>query len=199
MKELVVASENQGKILEIQDVLSSLDMEVIPAADKGFSQEIQETGTTLEENALLKASLVSSVLKLPVLADDSGLEVLALHGAPGVYSARFAGPNATDAQNNEKLLRLLEGVEEGGRKAWFRTVLALVIPGKTERFFQGRCDGFIAFKPQGESGFGYDPVFVVPSYGRTLAQLGLQIKNRISHRALALQELKGYLLQMHTG
>lgn len=193
MKELVIASENKGKIKEIKEVLAELPMEIYPASEKGFTQEIQETGDTLAENALLKAASVAAVLQVPVLADDSGLEVFALNGAPGVFSSRFAGLGAKDDENNQKLLQLLKGVVIKDRKAVFRTVLALVIPGEQEVFFEGCCDGVIAFKSQGDHGFGYDPIFFLPTFGKTMAQLGPDMKNQISHRALALQQLQAYL------
>lgn len=193
--ELVLASKNRGKVYEMEELLKDLDLEILLASQLGFTEEIEETGQTFEENALLKAEYVSSSLGRSVVADDSGLEVEALDGAPGVYSSRFAGSGATDEENNQRLLKLLEGVPWERRRASFRTVLALIIPGQTQVLFTGRCDGFIALEPRGDYGFGYDPLFVVPTYGETFAQLGPRIKNRMSHRALALNKLKRYLLE----
>lgn len=192
--ELVLATKNKDKILEMEELLKDLDLDIYMASQLGFDEDIEESGKTFEENALLKASAVFAALQKGVVADDSGLEVEALDGAPGVYSSRFAGADATHEENNRELLRLLAGIPYERRRASFRTVLALILPGQREIFFYGRCDGYIATQPKGEHGFGYDPLFVVPSYGKTFGELGLSIKNCLSHRAQALYQLKSYLL-----
>lgn len=190
---LILASQNKGKAREMEGILGELGIKVVMASDLGFNREIEETGKTFAQNALLKAIQVSQVLAGPVVADDSGLEVEALAGAPGVFSSRFAGEGATDEQNNKKLLQVMEGIPQERRQASFRTVLALSIPGQEGVLFEGRCDGYISFQLRGDKGFGYDPLFVVASYGKTFGELGLEIKNHLSHRGKALKKLKEYL------
>lgn len=194
--ELILATKNRDKVVEMKEVLKDLDLKIRMASQLGFNEEIEETGETFEENAYLKASRVFSVLLKSVVADDSGLEVEALNGAPGVYSSRFAGIGATDEENNRELLRLLDGIPFKRRKASFRTVLVLILPGQEEVYFHGRCDGYISTQLKGKHGFGYDPLFIVPSYDKTFAELGLKIKNRLSHRARALEDLKNYLSEV---
>ena len=191
--ELLLATRNESKVSEIRDLLSELPLEVLSLQDIGFNRILEETGTTLEENALLKARAVFQELGRPVLADDSGLEVQALEGAPGVYSSRFAGPEATDEENNQQLLERMKGLPREERRAQFRTVLALILPGEEPYLLEGRCEGYIACSASGDYGFGYDPLFVIPEYEQTFAQLGPEIKNNISHRARALEKLKDLL------
>ena len=181
---LVVASKNPDKVEEIEAVLggSGVVGEVVRGLDW---PEVDETGETLEENALLKARSVSEFVGLPAVADDTGLEVEALDGAPGVRTARFAGPDATYASNVERLLQLMEGVSH--RRARFRTVVALVMPDGSELVAEGALSGVIADTPRGSGGFGYDPVFEVE--GVTLSEMGAERKNSISHRALAITAL----------
>jgi XTP/dITP diphosphohydrolase len=185
---LVVASKNPDKITEIEAVLIPLGLaeEIVRGLDW---PEVEEDGETLTDNALLKARAVSAVTGLPVVADDTGLEVEALGGDPGVRTARFAGPEATYGENVEMLLRRMEGVAE--RSARFVTVAALVMPDGAEITARGEIDGGITLRPRGEGGFGYDPVFEVD--GRTLAEMGESEKNEISHRALALRALAAKL------
>ena len=152
--------------------------------------EILEDGDTFFENAMKKARTVAEVTGLMALADDSGLEVDALNGAPGVRSARFAGPEASDADNNRKLLRELRDVPDGKRSSRFRCVMVLYHPSGRWISAEGSCEGMITQKPRGNSGFGYDPIFFVPEMGKTMAQIGPEEKNRISHRGGALRELK---------
>lgn len=181
---IVVATKNPGKEREISRLVRELAVarQVVSGLDW---PEVEETGDTLEDNALLKARTVVDATGLPALADDSGLEVAALGGRPGVKSARYAGPAATYDDNNAKLLSELAGAED--RSARFRTVVALAFPGGTNVMAEGELEGRITDEPRGGGGFGYDPVFEVD--GKTLAQLSLEDKNRLSHRARAVQAL----------
>lgn len=191
---LVLATRNEGKIREI---MAALDLEGLvfrSLADYPELPEIEEDGDTFTENALKKARFVSRRLRLPALADDSGLMVDALDGAPGVFSARFSGPGATDRRNNEKLLSLLEGVQEEKRTARFVCSLIYCDPEGRTLETQGICEGRIALAPKGDHGFGYDPVFFLPEWGKTMAELPLEIKNRISHRGQALKKMRDLLL-----
>lgn len=183
-QRLVVASQNPDKIREVEEVLETLELPV--EIVRGLSwPEVEETEPTLEGNALLKARAVAAFTGLPAVADDTGLEVDALGGAPGVYTARYAGPAATYADNVAKLLTELEGAVDRGAR--FRTAVALVDPEGSELVVTGTLEGSIAHRPRGDGGFGYDPVFVVDD--RTLAELPPAEKNLISHRARALQAL----------
>lgn len=181
---LVVASKNPDKVVEIEEVLrgSGLTAEIVRDVDW---PDVDETGETLEENALLKARAVVEATGLPVVADDTGLEVTALDGAPGVKTARFAGRAATYAENVDRMMQVMEGIED--RTARFRTVVALVFPDGVEIVAEGSVEGRIADAPRGERGFGYDPVFEVG--GVTMAEMSLEEKNRLSHRARALRSL----------
>jgi XTP/dITP diphosphohydrolase len=181
---LVVASKNPDKISEIERVLSDIDLahEIVRGLDW---PDVDETGATLEENALLKARAVADATGLPVLADDTGLEVSALDGAPGVHTARFAGEGARYEDNVAKLIEVLDGQDD--RSARFRTVVALAFPDGVEIVADGVLDGVIAERPRGQRGFGYDPVFEVE--GRTLAEMGIEEKNSLSHRARAIRAL----------
>lgn len=195
LEHIVLASGNSGKLAEFSALLSRLGVRIVSAEDAlhGSPLEIEELGNTFEENALLKARAVCRATGWVTLADDSGLEVRALGGLPGVRSARFAGERATDAENNAALLAKLEGIPE--RAARFRCVLALTTPwDDTPRLAVGTCNGTIACEPRGDGGFGYDPLFVVDGLGgRTMAELSALEKNRISHRAHALALLKPLL------
>lgn len=181
---LVVASKNPDKVAEIEEVLegSGLADEIVRDVDW---PDVEETGETIEANALLKARAVVEVTGLPVVADDTGLEVKALDGAPGVKTARFAGPDATYADNVARMMQVMDGVVD--RSARFRTVVALVFPDGVEIVAEGSVEGRIAESPRGERGFGYDPVFEVS--GVTMAEMSLDEKNQLSHRARALQSL----------
>ncbi|MBP2071134.1 MAG: XTP/dITP diphosphohydrolase [Thermoanaerobacterium sp.] len=189
--KIVVATHNKHKVDEIREFFKD-DFEVLSADDIGSYDEIEETGDTIEENALLKARSLANLTDNIVIADDTGLFVDYLDGKPGVYSARFAGLNATYEDNNRKLLRLLEGVPIEKRKATFRTVVALIYKGR-EAIIEGKVEGTILDSPRGQFGFGYDPVFFVDKVGKTLAELTLEEKNKVSHRADALKKLKDYL------
>lgn len=187
--QLAVATTNQGKLEEIRAALTELtpDLEVLGLDRFPHIGPIDEPGETFEENALHKAKTVARHTGLVSLADDSGLEVDALNGAPGVYSARFSGEGALDAANNAKLLRLLEAVPLEERTARFRCVLAVFAPSGKHFLCQGSWEGRIAFSPAGESGFGYDPVFIDAESGLTAAQMDRSAKNARSHRGRALQ------------
>ena len=192
--KLVLATRNKGKIAEIKEILADFQaIELLSLADFPDLPKIEETGTTFKENAILKAKTIAKLTGYLTLADDSGLTVEYLNGAPGVYSARYAGENATDAENNAKLLKALEGVPWEKRKAAFVCVIALCWPQGECYTCEGRCEGIIALEPKGNYGFGYDPLFYVPAYGKTMAELGPEIKNQISHRAMALKGLKPLL------
>jgi len=195
MNELIVATRNGGKLKEIQSLLSGIVEKVHSAADFAGFPETIEDGTTFEENALKKAREALAFTGLAALADDSGLMVDALDGRPGVYSARFAGEGAGDAANNLRLLEELSQVPEGQRQAAFVCVLAFVTPDGVEQVFSGKVTGRILINQQGEGGFGYDPLFLVDGFDRTMAELELQEKNRISHRGQALQQFRNYLEQ----
>ncbi len=192
MKKIFIASKNKGKISEIRTYLGEMDYEVFSLLDTPEIPDIEETGSTFEENALLKAKFVFNVVKIPVLADDSGLEVDYLHGAPGVYSARYSGENASDKDNNDKLLKELKDIEYNQRTAAFKCVMCLY-DGLNERYFDGICEGNIITYQKGEKGFGYDPLFMPKGYSLTFAELGPDVKNKISHRGKALLSLKKFL------
>jgi XTP/dITP diphosphohydrolase len=196
MAQLVLATRNEGKVKEIAALLAPLGIEVVSLAAFPEIPEIPEDGDTFVENALAKARAVAARTGQLVMADDSGLEVDALNGAPGVHSARFAGEPRDDARNNQKLLRLLEGVPWEQRSARFRCVIALVTPGGMERVAEGVCEGFIGYEPRGTGGFGYDPLFYVPEFDRTFAELDLDTKNRISHRGRALMAVQKLVAKM---
>ncbi len=193
---MVIASHNANKVREIRQILGDLGFDVVSAAEFPEVPEVEEDGVTFAENALKKARTVAEALGELTLADDSGLEVDALGGRPGVYSARYAGEPKSDARNNAKLLRELAGVPPEQRGAQFRCIMALVYPNGFEQVFEGICRGCMASEPRGETGFGYDPLFVVPEHGKTMAELGQTIKNCISHRSKALEQLKDALGKM---
>jgi len=188
--EIVLATRNQGKIREIKEALSGLDIKLLTLKDFPNLPSIKEEGATIQGNAIYKAKKVSELTGKVTLADDSGLEVDVLDGRPGVYSARFA---ESDEARNAKLLRLLKGVPEPERTAKFRCAVAICRPDGRVQVVEGECRGGIGFEERGNEGFGFDPIFVVPEYNKTFAQLGLSIKNEISHRARALQKARQIL------
>ena len=191
---IVMASHNQHKIKEIEAITQKFGMPVISRDDAGVPPvEIAEDGETFEENSLKKAQEILKLCGRITLADDSGLEVDYLGGAPGVYSARFAGEDGNDAKNNEKLLKLLDGLKKEDRKAKFVSVITMVFPDGEVLTARGECPGRIITAPAGENGFGYDPLFVPDGYDKTFAQLTAEEKNRISHRAKALEKLEQLL------
>lgn len=191
MKKLVFATNNQHKLNEIREITDG-KLRILGLADIGCREEIEETGGTLEENALIKARFVREKYGYDCFADDTGLEVEALDGAPGVYSSRYAGNGCNPVDNMDKLLTALQGTEN--RAAQFRTVIALVINGE-EHLFEGVIKGQIIEEKRGATGFGYDPVFMPDGYDQTFAELGNEVKNNISHRALAMEKLVGFLLK----
>lgn len=196
MSRLVFATRNRGKLAELSALVAPLGLEVIPAAELG-APEVVEDGATFEHNAVKKAREVAAAVGLPALADDSGLVVNELDGAPGVHSARFAGPDATDADNNRLLVARLRGVDEDRRRAHFVCAMAFADPsgalGNHVEVSRGECHGVILEAPRGQGGFGYDPLFYVPERGETFAELDAAVKNTISHRAMAMGRMQIFL------
>ena len=191
-----MASGNAGKLREIARILGDLDIEVVPQSDFGVT-DADETGATFVENALIKARHAAAATGLPAIADDSGIAVDALGGRPGVYSARYAGPGASDQDNNDRLLAELEGVPEAERGAAFHCVACFVMPGDAAPIVaEGEWRGRILFEPSGEGGFGYYPLFYVPETGCSSAELSAEEKNRRSHRGKALRELARKLREL---
>lgn len=201
-RKLLVATGNKGKIKEIENYLENLDentgFEIIGLSQYPDLPEVEEDGDTFSANALKKARERAKETGLLTLADDSGLVVDYLEGAPGVYSARYAGKNATDADNNKKLLDELKDIPLNKRSAHFKCVLALVDPDtEKEIVVEGICEGIIASEPRGENGFGYDPLFFISHFNKTMAELPLKIKNKISHRANGLKRMKEELMERY--
>lgn len=196
MKRIIAASSNAHKIKEIQTIMSKFGMEVVSRKDAGIPDfEIEEDGETFEENSYKKAYEIMKTCGEITVADDSGLMVDYLGGAPGVYSARFAGEECDDSKNNEKLLKLLNGLSGEDRKAKFVSVITLVYPGGETLVARGECPGRIIEAPTGENGFGYDPIFVPDGYDKSFGQLSEEEKNEISHRAKALEVLERLLAE----
>jgi XTP/dITP diphosphohydrolase len=189
MTKLILATNNQDKIREISDILKDLGIEILTAGDFEDFPDVEETGTTLSENAILKAKAVWDKYALPCVADDTGLEVDYLDGAPGVYSARYAGENCTYDDNNEKLLKILKDVPAEKRIARFKTAAAFVDSDGEIQTVEGILEGSIATEKRGSQGFGYDPLFIVGDTDKHLAELTLEEKNRISHRARAIEKV----------
>ena len=185
---LVIATGNPGKTAEIRDMLKGFPIDIKNLDDFGPIPPVVEDGDTFDENAYKKASFVSKILGYPALADDSGLVVDALDGAPGVYSARYAGENASDQQRYTKVLDEMKG--HTNRQAAFECVISLAVPTGAALTYEGRCEGLIAEEPSGDGGFGYDPVFYYPPLKKTFGELSRQDKSRISHRGKAMGELK---------
>jgi XTP/dITP diphosphohydrolase len=195
--KLLVATNNPGKVREYEELLADLPVEITFPAREGLLLEVEESGKRFAENAQLKALAYAHASGLLTLADDSGLEVDALGGAPGVRSARYAGPGTSDADRYRKLLAALRDIPAEQRTARFRCVVALAQPGGLVRTVDGVCEGQIGFEPRGEHGFGYDPVFVVQGYGgQTMAELPPDLKNRISHRARAAAAARPLLAEL---
>lgn len=189
MKKILFASNNKHKIEEISRILEGF-YTIISPVDIGCTDDIPETGFTLQENALQKAQYIFDRYGVSCFADDTGLEIDALNGAPGVFSARFAGEGVTYKQNRDKVMQLLK--DEPNRKARFRTVIALILNGQTY-FFEGACNGEITLQERGEGEFGYDPIFLPQGYTDTFAEMTAELKNNISHRGLAVQKLAAFL------
>jgi XTP/dITP diphosphohydrolase len=192
---VLIASRNNGKIAEFKELLQGLAVDVLSLDDFKGLPDVAETGVTFQENALLKARAAAST-GLVALADDSGLEVDCLGGAPGIYSSRFAGLEQDDAANIRKLLAAMDGVPDSRRTARFRCVIAIAAPDGSEYLSEGVCEGRITAAIRGVDGFGYDPVFLVPSLDQTFAELGALVKNRISHRAQAMTNARKILVSL---
>lgn len=193
MKEAIIATHNPGKVKEFKEILEPRGYDVKSLAEIGFTEEIEETGHTFEENAIMKAEAVAKAVNKMVIADDSGLSIDNLGGRPGVYSARYAGEQKDDQANIEKVLSELKGIEKEQRTARFRCTLAVSIPGEETKTVEGHVEGYIAEEPRGEYGFGYDPIFIVKDKDKTMAELTSDEKNKISHRADALKKLSKLL------
>lgn len=196
MNELLVATENEGKLREYRALLGDLPVTIVSPHEKGLHLEVAETGATFAENAALKAAAYARASGLLTLADDSGLEVDALGGEPGVYSARYAGPAASDAERIAFLLDKMRDVPWPARTARFRCVIAIAQPNGTVWLAEGTCPGYIAFKPMGRHGFGYDPIFYLPDRRQTMAQLPPRVKNQISHRARAAAQARPIIARL---
>jgi XTP/dITP diphosphohydrolase len=192
MKKLLFATGNKNKVIEIRDLLKDLPYEVITMGEIGFTEDIPETGDTLQENAILKAQYLFSKTKQNVIAEDTGLEVDILDGAPGVYTARYGGEKKDPIANMNLLIENLS--KKTNRAAQFRTVIALILEGKMHTF-EGIVRGTIALQKSGAQGFGYDPIFIPEDYSKTFAEMGLDIKSTISHRARAMQKMIQFLDQ----
>ena len=193
--KLLLATNNQAKVREYKSLLANIPLELVTLAEQGITTVVDEVGESLEENARLKATILAAESQLPAMADDSGLEVDALNGEPGRLSARFAGKNASDRDRVNYLLSRLKDVPWEQRSACFRCVIAVATPGGEVEFCSGECQGVITFQPRGEQGFGYDPVFYLTELGKTMAELPLEIKNRISHRGQVARNVSRVLKQ----
>ena len=193
MKKIIIATKNQGKVREFEAMLAPLGYQVQSLLDFPGSIDVEETGQTFEENSILKAEAISKEYQLMTIADDSGLEIDYLNGEPGVYSARYAGPQKNDQANIDAVLKKLENVELGQRQARFVCALAISVPGQPTQTVVGTCEGYIAKERKGQGGFGYDPIFVIDNSGKTMAELTKEEKNTISHRADALRKIKDVL------
>ena len=196
MLKLLIATSNRGKAIEYRQIFSDLPIELLTLADKGISEIVEEQYYTYAENALHKALSYAEISHVITLADDSGLEVDALNGQPGITSARYAGKEASDKQRVTYLLGKLGGIPWERRTARFKCVIAICLPTGKSGIFMGECEGFIGLEPKGVNGFGYDPIFYFPDMQQTMAELSSELKNRISHRALAAQKAREMLKEM---
>lgn len=186
---IILATNNKSKVKEISEMMSGSDITFESLADAGINVEVEETGTTFEENALLKAREICKLSGKPTISDDSGLEIDALDGAPGIYSSRFMGEDTSYDIKNNALIEKLENVADPDRTARFRCCIALVLPDGREFVTEGAMEGIIAREPKGINGFGYDPILFIPEYNRTSAELSSEEKNNISHRGEALRKM----------
>ena len=186
---IILATNNKSKVKEISEMMSGSDITFESLADAGINVEVEETGTTFEENALLKAREICKLSGKPTISDDSGLEIDALDGAPGIYSSRFMGEDTSYDIKNNALIEKLENVADSDRTARFRCCMALVLPDGREFVTEGAMEGIIAREPKGINGFGYDPILFIPEYNRTSAELSSEEKNNISHRGEALHKM----------
>lgn len=190
MKKIILASNNNGKIKEVKEILKGMDMELLSMNEAGIDADIEENGTTFEENALIKARAVMGMTGEITIADDSGLEVDYLNKEPGVYSARYMGHDTSYRIKNQSIIDRLEGVTGSDRSARFVCAMAAVFPDGTELVTRGTMEGIIGYEEKGENGFGYDPIVYLPEYNKMSAELSPEEKNRISHRGKALEKLK---------
>ena len=190
--EIILASNNENKLREIREKIKNLDIKIISQKEAGFDFEVDETGTTFEENAILKAEAIFKLIKKPVLAEDGGLEVDYLNGEPGVYSHRYAGENASDEDRRNKILNLLKDVPDEKRTARFKCVGCYIDENGKKYIFEGVSEGKIGYAAKGDNGFGYDPIFIC-EYGKTFAEISSQEKNKISHRGRLIDKFVNYL------
>ncbi len=190
---LLIATHNRGKLIEYQELFAGLPLDLVTLDEVGIREDVEENGRSFAENARIKALAYAKQSRLLTLADDSGLEVDALNGEPGVYSKRYAGENVTDAERNEFLLDKLRDVPRGQRTARFQCAIAIARPDGEMWETSGTCEGEILFAPRGTHGFGYDPIFFFPTLGKTMAELSTEEKNRVSHRARAGEKAKAIL------
>jgi len=190
MDKIVFATTNAGKIKEIKEILSDFDVEVASMKEMNITADIEENGATFEENSLIKARAVSKLTGLPALADDSGLEVDYLNGEPGIYSARYLGRDTDYDYKNNYIIKKLKDAKDEERSARFVCVISLVLPDGREFVKKGVMEGRIGYEIKGENGFGYDPIFYLPEYGKTSAEISAEEKNKISHRGKALSAMK---------
>jgi XTP/dITP diphosphohydrolase len=197
MPKLLLATSNQGKIKEYRFLLDGLGYQITTLTEEEIAKIVTESGNNYEQNARLKAITYAKLSQLTALADDSGLEVDALNGEPGIKSARFAGEAANDAEKVSFLLPKLNGIPWEKRTASFKCVIAIAIPGGRVELCYGECHGIITFEAKGENGFGYDPIFFLPEIGKTMAELPFEMKNQISHRARATQKARQVLQQLY--
>ena len=191
---LVIATKNKNKLLEIKNKFSSIsDLNIISIAEIGPTPDVIEDGSTFEENAQKKAIEISKYTDYPVLGDDSGLMIDALDGRPGIYSARYGGKEISDSKRNQLILEEMQGIKIEKRNAKFVCAISIVFPGSKKHSFQGECHGLISKSMTGKHGFGYDPIFFLPEQNKTMAEISLKVKNKISHRAIALDKAKNIL------
>ena len=199
MPKLLIATTNPGKFDELSSLLSDCPFSMVSLQDVGIDEDVAETGSTFEENASLKAAAYGHTSGLPTLADDSGLEVDALGGEPGLRSSRFAGPGATDADRIALLLQKLDNIPDGEREARFRCVIAVSWPSESLELYTGECLGRIVQTPRGANGFGYDPIFLLPEIGKTMAELSGEQKSKVSHRGRATRKAAAALKRRVAG
>lgn len=196
MKQIVLASTNQGKVREVAMMVQDMGIEIIPLSETAFQGEIEENGTTFEENAIIKATQVAKTLGVPALADDSGLEIDYLNKEPGIYSARYLGHDTPYAIKNKQILEKLKDVPKEQRTARFVCAMALVLPDGTTKTTQATMEGRIGYEIKGENGFGYDPIFYLPEFGKSSAEISPEQKNEISHRGKALRLMKDKIKEL---
>ena len=196
MDKIVFATTNAGKIKEIKEILADFDVEVVSINEMNITTDVEENGTTFEENSLIKARAISKLTGLPALADDSGLKVDYLNGEPGIYSARYLGRDTDYDYKNNYIIEKLKDAKDEERSARFVCVISLVLPDGREFVKKGVMEGRIGYEIKGENGFGYDPIFYLPQYGKTSAEISAKEKNKISHRGKALREMKEIIINL---